>query len=62
MTVCKFELNDELISALNKLHDYLLATTGKAPDSHEFSKVLGRYFILSEIGAQLKWERENPDY
>lgn len=61
-TVCKFEINDELINALNKIHDFIEATTGKAPDSLELSKVLNRYFILSELGAQTKWERENPGF
>lgn len=59
---CKFDLSEDLVSSLNRLHDYIEATTGKAPDSKEMAKVLRRYFILSEIGAQIKWERENPDY
>ncbi len=59
---CKFEMTSGLASALDRVYDYIEATTGKSPDSFELSKVLGRYFILSEIGAQIKWERENPDY
>lgn len=61
-TACKFEINDELINALNKVYDFIETTTGKASDTPELSKVLTRYFILSELGAQTKWERENPGF
>jgi len=59
---CKFEINDDLIVALNKVYDFIEATTEKAPDSTEMSTALKRYFILSELGAQIKWERANPDF
>ncbi len=59
---CKFEINSELINSLNKIYDFIEATTQRPPDSVELSKVLTRYFILSEIGAQIKWERENPGF
>lgn len=62
MADLKIEIGDDLKASLNKLCDYVEATTGKAPDSAELSKALSRYFILVEIGNQIKWERDNPEF
>lgn len=56
------ELEPELLEAIGKLIHYVSEVTGQKPSQKEIASALGRYFILSEIGNQIKWDRENPDF
>lgn len=58
----KTELEPCIEEAVDTIFKFVTEITGQKPTQQEVARNLKKYFVLNEIAAHIKQEREEKDY